>query len=565
MTQTERRAFVLALVLIACPRILRGETEQIPYAQFMLLSAKASGAGVRERALHTLYAYMNTDERLPEGSGELLAPMLQDPDADVRYNALLLLPFLTVEERESTVSRLVTLADNGTRNDRVAVAQAIKSFNGSAELNALLHRLLKDTDTEVRQNSLRVVAAWGEREFVDDIKTSLEAKNSYLRADALAAVAGIGIAARTYLPQVQKALSDPDWTCRTEGIKALGALEVAQPTGLGALFTNPKDYATEAERDFATRKLVPMLDEDDESIRAAAVNALSQLGDFSPGVVAGLEHSVEDVVTPIRVAAVKALTDAPLEDLEEVRAIVLTRLQDPQREVRAEALKFLNALGPNDASVGELLTSLENDPHPSIQGLLKKARAVIGALSYAPGNDSLKSLATAAGEDNKGSKEFRGRLRGAGDETDVVLDSDRIGIAIATWCPHSRNLVEALGDPVLAPFLRHYHFVFLVGDERKHTTQAISELRESGEITQQRADEVMGQMGPEGTLYVFDRGWLDALPGEWYSVEDTAMPREIPMVYDRYDEEFMRPERVLPALPLVPESLVTQVLNAYDP
>lgn len=159
-------------------------------------------------------------EAFPMNVPEIIAPMLDDEDAHVRYWGALLMRRYPAASGPG--NRLVALTSDGDAFVRKAALMTL-AVAGGAEASDRARACLDDPAPFVRAQAARTLAALGRTEAAGDIARLLAEKNWWVRLAAKQSLEALGAAAA---PAIVPWLSHEDRFARN------GAAEVLQNTGL---------------------------------------------------------------------------------------------------------------------------------------------------------------------------------------------------------------------------------------------------------------------------------------------------------------------------------------------
>jgi HEAT repeat protein len=261
--------------------------------------------------------------------------LLTDKNPAMRFLAVTLLGKVGTAGIPGLASALAT---NQPSNVRVAAAQALaQSGAGAAPATAALCECLSDRDPLVR---------WSAQQ----------------------ALGKVGAPA---VPQLREMLKSPSLTARSTAALALGsacpppATEVvnemrqiaansppaAQPAMLAAAARLSGDSQD-------TQKLITLLNSPDPAVRAAAINAASELG-----------------------PAGKA-----------VETVLYERCKDPSPAVRAAAAQSLSRLAPDSPMTSQVVSRLLSDPNPDVRGAASTGLSMVSK----PGVEAIQAMESAA-------------------------------------------------------------------------------------------------------------------------------------------------------------------------
>lgn len=106
----------------------------------------------------------------------------------------------------------------------------------------------------------------------------------------------------------------------------------------------------------------------------------------------------------------------------------------------------------------------------------------------------------------------------------LYLDANTAAFTMATWCPHSHELLGMLGDSLMVPKLAGQELVFLF--ERNEMLRVMRQIDEDSSLSDSDKalyrTKVTERMQPEGGIRLLDRSMLAEVPGEVYFYDEAS-------------------------------------------
>jgi HEAT repeat protein len=323
--------------------------------------------------------------RLEGGAASALAEGLASDDNLVRARTAEALGAIGAAAGEAA-GALANVIDD--KNDRVR-AKAVEALGKMGEAAAevavpKLVRALRDPDNWVRALAAEALGEMGEAAdvAVPALVRSLEHANPLVRGNAAEALGRMGSAAAPARAALVKAARDEEVDVRARAVRALGA--IAPPTGMGraairAALTDEgptvRAAAVEAcgllDDEESAGRLLGLLEDANEEVRAATVRVLPRLAGALRGIVGGLCRRLEeDDSAAVREQAALAL--GKLEELpaEAVEALVRAA-RTAEEAVREQAMRTLAILQAPGA--GEAFAAGLHDAGPTIRKVASAA------------------------------------------------------------------------------------------------------------------------------------------------------------------------------------------------
>lgn len=189
------------------------------------------------------------------------------------------------------------------------------------------------------------------------------------------------------VPRVASLLDDEDRTVREAALEALQRLAAKDPVALNALCGELSRAAAPAKRRNAAlilgalldgERLIRLVKDEDASVRRAAVSSLVRID--LPQAITHLALALSDEEAEVRLAAAQALAER---GGPEVLAPLSLALNDADPWVQTAALKGLSALG-DPAALPGVMAVLEAAGGPVLMAGLRTAAALGGVKALAP-------------------------------------------------------------------------------------------------------------------------------------------------------------------------------------
>ena len=548
------------------------------------------------------------DLRLREQAVEALVPFLKDPDARVRWNAALALgacragakpalpaliamlksesgrvrtdprmQFNTVNGQSGDV---VYLPGRNDRGDKVAIAAILALGMIGPEATAAvpeLVRALRDDDPRVRWFAAGALASIGpgakasvpaliEALRSKDVATggevtfwngAMSREDGPIRLAAAVALGRIGPESRAAVPDLVRALRDPDARVRSETAQALGAIGPAAGAAVAELVRMMSRDADDEVADLAAEALgrigaaaVPAVSEilrgRDPDARIRAVKALGAAGPKAAAATADLLRALGDRDEELRTAAAAAL--GRIGHGPEAKAAIpalIAALKDPDWKVRQHAAVALGQIGPmTDRVIAALIVGLK-DPEEAVALRASDALTLIGTSALPPVLALLRDEDRAVRQSAIGTLVDFGRAAHTpGDETEAhareraaaaraalrsaLGDRDervRFGASEALRRLGKEavpDLIAALGDPSAATRLGAAQTLGAIGGEARAALDALRRRRDDPDpAVHQAVDTAIRAISESGAPTPWGGGPIPGIPPEG-SVTDRA-------------------------------------------
>lgn len=242
------------------------------------------------------------------------ARALSDRDASYRVEATRALLALA-DEATSAIDPLIAVLADSDANVRAGAAQVLGEIGTpAAAAEPALEKLLKDKDAVVRVSAILSLGQVTGSPSADRMITALKDENQRVRDHAASLIVKMGQPA---IASVKKMISDADVETRRRGINILG--KIHHEDGL--------------------QPLLQALDDEDRSIRDAAILAL---GDFGPLAIQQIAGLSSDTSWRKRWGGVYALM---LIATPEAAGPLVVALVDDDERIRIQAIEGLSRLG----------------------------------------------------------------------------------------------------------------------------------------------------------------------------------------------------------------------------
>jgi len=368
----------------------------------------------------------------------VLCEMLQDPDAEVRAQALITLSLMDAEKNEAIPALLTALQKEydatclRMTNDLLLQADrktALAALSEAMEKNPDYHGLawatnmvvslttgkkeaLDSPETKEAANTLRralddssiqvrVAAArgfWKITKQPDPVvpvfADGIQSLDQEVGNQALHGLQELGAQAKPALPHLLEALHNPDFGVRIRAVQGLADLG-PQPEALQPLLAATQDADSWGVREAAIKSLekysvtevtpafLAALKDEVDNVRIAAARALGRLKvkEACPNLMAIVKD--KDADGDVRVASVVALAQIGLDSKEAV-PLFITSLKDDYPTLRVAAANALMKMGP-----------AAKDAVPALQDMAKDENAQLRAVA----NRALKAIEPEAAKD----------------------------------------------------------------------------------------------------------------------------------------------------------------------
>ena len=117
----------------------------------------------------------------------------------------------------------------------------------------------------------------------------------------------------------------------------------------------------------------------------------------------------------------------------------------------------------------------------------------------------------------------------------IAFDNQCLVFAMATWCPHSKELKQLINNPHIKANLDKVRIIFIFDSNEWPTVEAqLNQMVKDGDFTQQQAEQKLLQLKKRaGGSNLFDPTFLLDLGHEFYRLPGNS-PVEIPSVPSLY-------------------------------
>lgn len=111
-----------------------------------------------------------------------------------------------------------------------------------------------------------------------------------------------------------------------------------------------------------------------------------------------------------------------------------------------------------------------------------------------------------------------------GDKSTIDVNDRTLVIALATWCPHSKNFVKTITDPRVTPAFQGYTWFFVVAEnEWTSVRKQLAELKGSDALNGLSVDAALKRLKAKaGNGPLFDPSVLDSLPGKLFTLSENS-------------------------------------------
>jgi len=256
-----------------------------------------------------------------------LAKLLEEPNVDVRTNAIDVLSELQVE------GKLVV---------------------------PVLLRALSDKEGSVREAAYLTLGNMNKGEAVPALIDRLLCERGLDRIWAVRTLGRMGKPARAALPALLELLKHPATPLRGAALRAVMGLEPDAKDALDAY--------------------TALLRDPEPNIRFAAVQGLAGL---KAAALPALLEMLEDTNAPVRIEAIGALKGLK-PPADKVLPVLCRALKDPEAPVRTAAALALAELGSAAAGAAAQLTALLGDPAPDARAAAARALGIVAGREAAP-------------------------------------------------------------------------------------------------------------------------------------------------------------------------------------
>lgn len=254
--------------------------------------------------------------RFPEDVFPQLEPMFKDPNREVRKQVVIAIAEQLEAEPKKASEFLAYQALNDEDADIRLEAISQLQWSQSVETIPIVGlTLMADTSYEVRQAVVEALGYMEHKDAIEWLDIALQDKHYMVRSKGIEALGDLR--AHKSIPKVVELLKDNDRDVRKQAVTTLGEFGAKEP-----------DIITAVEK---------MLDDPEEQVRAAAVEALSEL---SSGRSPALQKGLEDPHPSVRKEALHAL-DSPIPEGFVEKVISLAQSPNEDRDVRLAAIAVL--------------------------------------------------------------------------------------------------------------------------------------------------------------------------------------------------------------------------------
>jgi HEAT repeat protein len=476
---------------------------------------------VRARALEILYLNPSRDE-LP-----LMLQAMTDPVGKVRESAVKAIS--RVAEGSPTIcAELLAVANDRDEDVRTEAVKFLASCKkGPAPVLAVLFKSSQNQSANVRKESVVALAAlfdrrglsgdskendriWGldetpRHKAVSTIIDSLNDPDETVRsaaADSLLAVAPVGI---EYMPKIMAAVE--------------GEFREVHLAAILVLAT----FGQEARSSQAI--LTQRLTDDDPRVRAAAAETLGFVAKDKSAVVPIFRKVLQDAndaygnTESITLAATRALSRSGNDAVFAIPELLMV-LRDGETETRTAALETLSMIGePATEAVQKAVEKqvAESAKSPKPADAKDKVSLVASLSPSGVPTDSLEKLKALQATTSLT------LLTRDGKPEKVLLAPKTVLIAVATWCPHSRALIEFLASENVKRMTEGWNLNFVFQDEWKDVQGMLADQVAQGKLSREEEKERLAFFRARaGQSPVFDPSVLEHIPGRVYFVTDES-------------------------------------------
>jgi HEAT repeats len=506
-----------------------------------------------------------TDTFIPIEVAEELAPLVVSPDNQIRYavigafgkskqttigddaliaslrdadhtNRLLAVQGLAKRQSIEAISELVACIGHPAAGIRAAVANTLQSYGvASQSAGPAVAGLLRDPADSVRLAGATALEAIGSIE--QPVRTEIVAASNDLHPNVrAAAVKAIGAqmlvaidkgqmaAADQLLSAAHARLKDRDDDIVKSAATVIAATAPRLPSALSVLreIARSDDIdlqlaATEGLERFgmeaapATPELVRLLSSSTfTDVRARAARTFARIRPLPSEAVAPLTAMLADEESCNSVAAIDALSRAT-SGVESaygniVAALIAKRFYCPDSNDRLRRAIARLPAGLDEELLNAVRDFPDKDPRNSIwdSGPSRKER-IIALVETARRERGAHQVAL---------------IKPDGKPIQLEVRPDEVIIAVASWCPYSRQLRDQLRRPDIARLLpkKKVHFVFESSEWGVVYDHVVAQAKEEGRtISEEEANAIVTQLKTRsGGGPLFDAAFLDDLPGDWY-------------------------------------------------
>lgn len=338
---------------------------------------------------------------------------------------------------------------------------------------------LDDEETDVRiaaAAALQSIAPLPDA-YLERVAAHLKDNSKQVRAVAARVVGTYGAEAIKFVPQFRELLADDKDEVKLAAVESLGLLQASDTDTVGKLSDSLKGFHF-----------------DDDTLREAVFLSLGRIGPRSKTAVDSVIATIAD--TP----GVYDIVDDGMRSLREMQPdakIALKRLYDKTP-----------AAPPADEPV--TLANLGTIYQPTVQKLIDRYE------------DEIKS----------GPVEVKAP---DGHEVELHAGGRNVVVAIGTWCPHSRRLIDFLSNPHISRMTSGWTFNFVLFDE----TPEIEALGGVADPESDTSEAGAAKKNYPSPVPLYDVSLLPKLPGKYYFYSRKLKERiGLPSVFDPAEAKF---------------------------
>ena len=278
-----------------------------------------------------------------------LLPLLQDEEECVRRQAAEALESIGAASAQ-TAEAMVPLLSDSSAAVRAAAASALGSFREEASIATTgLIELLNDRDETVRQKAAEALGKIGplSAEATKNLEEGLASDDALIRAQTAEAIGEIGPAAKAVAPALAKILKDTNDRVRGKAVEALGKIG-------------------EEAAAYALPQLVRAMHDPDTWVQVLAAEALGEMGEAADEAIPALIRALKHDHVQVRYQAVQALSNLGA-TAEPARDALETACADVDEGVRSLALQALGKIGPLSPHSQVLIRNAFKDADQKVQ------------------------------------------------------------------------------------------------------------------------------------------------------------------------------------------------------
>ncbi|MEE8574266.1 MAG: hypothetical protein V3T30_02540 [Thermodesulfobacteriota bacterium] len=154
-------------------------------------------------------------------------------------------------------------------------------------------------------------------------------------------------------------------------------------------------------------------------------------------------------------------------------------------------------------------------------------------------------------------------------KVNVNIDDKTDIVAVASWCPYSKELVGFLKDYRTSKYLSGRTILFVLDNEWPRVQKKLNEAVGNGELTRAQAAQVLADMKEESSgKPVTDVSFLYSLPGDYYfipagsNISHDGYPSFYSRASNRFDQN--RGEWAVRRLKM-PAKLASEIMEKHRP